>query len=196
MARSLSIKIMNIDSKIEAILFYKNEPVSVREMARLLRFSSSEIEESLEILDKRLRGGGLILMRREDDLSLGTNPGVSPLIEEMVKGELARDLGVASLDTLSIILYYGPIGKAQIDNIRGVNSSFILRNLLIRGLIAREVNDKDQRSFLYKPTIDLLAYLGIQKVELLDGYKEARTLLSEGMSRIEKDEKINRETQK
>ena len=60
---------------------------------------------------------------------LGTSAEASTLIEKLTKEELNRDLGKASLETLSIIMYQGPIKRSQIDYIRGVNSTFILQKL-------------------------------------------------------------------
>jgi len=79
-------------------------------------------------------------------------------------------LGKAGLETLSIILYKAPITRVEIDYLRGVNSNFILRNLLIRGFIEKVVNPGDQRSYLYKPSLDLLSFLGVSKVEDLPEY--------------------------
>ena len=78
------------------------------------------------------------------------------------------------METLSIILYQGPISRSDIDYIRGVNSQFILRNLLIRGLIERIDNPNDARSFLYKVSINLLANLGINKIEELPEYEQVK----------------------
>jgi segregation and condensation protein B len=83
-------------------------------------------------------------------------------------------LGKAGLETLAIILYQGPISRADIDYIRGVNSQFIVRNLLIRGLIERVDNPTDARSFLYKTTLDLLSHLGISKIQDLPEYDQVR----------------------
>jgi segregation and condensation protein B len=105
---------------------------------------------------------------------LGTSKDISSLIETLSKEELVKDLGKAGLETLSIILYQGPISRAEIDYIRGVNSNFILRNLLIRGLVERVENPNDQRSFLYKPTLELISYLGLSKITDLPDYETVR----------------------
>ena len=118
---------------------------------------------------------GLTLIQTDTEVMLGTAKEFSPLIEQLTKEELSRDLGKAGLETLSIVLYQGPISRADIDYIRGVNSQFILRNLLIRGLVERIDNPKDARSFLYKTTLDLLAHLGISKVEDLPEYEKVRS---------------------
>ena len=84
---------------------------------------------------------------------------------------MQKDLGKAALETLTIILYRAPVSKGELDYIRGVNSSFILRNLLVRGLVERSINPNDKRSFVYRPTFDLLSHLGIAKIEDLPEYE-------------------------
>ncbi|HEY4498607.1 MAG TPA: SMC-Scp complex subunit ScpB, partial [Candidatus Paceibacterota bacterium] len=116
-------------------------------------------------------------VRKEDEVMLGTAPELSELIQTLTKEELSKDLGKAGLETLSIILYFGPITRSEIDYIRGVNSTFVLRTLLIRGLIERVQNKADQRSFLYKPTFELLSHLGIKDIQHLPEYKVARNEL-------------------
>jgi chromosome segregation and condensation protein ScpB len=78
---------------------------------------------------------------------LGTVPEASELIEKIIKDELTRELGKSSLETLTIILYKSPIAKPEIDYIRGVNSNYILRNLLVRGLVEKISNPKDQNEW-------------------------------------------------
>ena len=84
-------------------------------------------------------------------------------------------MGKAGLETLSIILYQGPITRSEIDYIRGVNSNFILRNLLVRGLIEKIVSPKDTRSFMYRPTFELLQHIGVSKIENVPDYQKIRT---------------------
>jgi len=76
-----------------------------------------------------------------------------------------------------LIAYLGPISRAQIDYFRGVNSSFILRNLLMRGLIER-VSESADRSYSYQISFDLLKHLGISKIEDLPDYLKYRELSS------------------
>lgn len=184
----------NLDIELEAILYYKNEPMSVKKLSAIVGKTEMEVREGLSQLRDKLEGRGVVLISNDDEFSLGTSPLMSGLIEKMVKDDLAKDLGKATLDTLTIILYYGPISKSQIDNIRGVNSGFILRNLLIRGLIAREANEKDQRSFIYKPTLELISYLGIKDINELPEYKQLREILENSLIETEKkDESLPRE---
>jgi len=165
---------MNLSAKLEAILFWKAEPVTFKKLSELLKVDLPTVKSAIDELEKNLQGRGLTLVQTDREVMLGTAKEFSPLIEQLTKEELTRDLGKAGLETLSIVLYQGPISRADIDYIRGVNSQFILRNLLIRGLVERIDNPKDTRSFLYKTTLDLLAHLGISKVEDLPEYEKVR----------------------
>lgn len=165
---------MDISARIEAILFWKAEPVALKKLAQLLQIDLKSVDEGLVALESRLKGSGLTLVRTDDEAMLGTSKEASALIEGLAKEELTRDLGRAGLETLSIILYQGPISRSNIDYIRGVNSQFILRNLLIRGLIERVEDPKDARVYLYRSSLALLSHLGISKLDELPEYAQVR----------------------
>jgi len=165
---------MNLSSQLEGILFWKAEPVSFKKLASLLNIDIAAVKAGVQELESTLKGRGLTLVQTNEEVMLGTAKELSPLIEQLTKEELTRDLGKAGLETLSIVLYQGPISRADIDYIRGVNSQFILRNLLIRGLVERIDNPKDARSFLYKTTLALLSHLGISKIEDLPEYAQVK----------------------
>lgn len=168
-----------LEQKIEAVLFYKAEPVSKNDLAKLLNAEPQNIGASLETLQKSLAGRGLRLVFKEDEVELRTAPEMSPLIESIRKNELSKDLGKAGLETLAIVLYRGPIARRDIDYIRGVNSNFILRMLMIRGLIERASDPNDARSFLYKPTIELLSHLGVSDITTLPEFEAVKKEISE-----------------
>jgi len=161
---------LTLDSQIEAVLFLKSEPISKKMLAKILGKNTEEITNALFVLEERLETRGIVLLSKDDKVMLVTSPEMSDIIETIRKEELSKDLGKAGLETLSIILYKAPITRAKIDYLRGVNSNFILRNLLIRGLIEKVSNPDDQRSYLYKPSFELLSFLGITKVKDLPEY--------------------------
>lgn len=169
---------MTLEAKIEAILFYKAEAVTVGQLAKWLSLSIAEIEAGLNQLALNLENRGVKLIRQgssdQEEILLGTTSEASPIIEQLTKEELSRDLGKAALETLTLIVYEGPLARAEIDYVRGVNSSFILRHLLVRGLIEREIDKKDSRRFIYRPTIDLLRHLGLEKIEDLPEYEAVK----------------------
>jgi segregation and condensation protein B len=159
-----------LDKKIEAILFFRGEPTSIKELVKFCGKPEKEIEESIKILEEKLSSRGLVLVQGPEGVMLGTAPDLSPIIEQITKEELSRDIGRAGLETLAIVLYKGSTSKREIDYIRGVNSGFILRNLLIRGLINREER-QGERGYIYTPTIDLLSHMGISKTSLLPEFE-------------------------
>lgn len=170
---------MNLESKIEGLLFYKGEDVEIKKIADIFQVGIDEVEESLNILDKSLENRGLVLVRKDNRVILGIRGELSPVLEEMRKDEITKELTKSSLETLSIVIYKDGITRSEIDYIRGVNSSFILRNLLVRGLIEKVIDPKDSRRFLYKPTFETLTYMGIKSVKDLPNYEEVRSQLLE-----------------
>ncbi len=96
---------MNLESKIEAILFWKGEPMSRKRLAEVLKVGQTELNESLEKIKENLKERGIVLIEKENEVMLGTAPDLSDLIEHLQKEELNKDLSKASLETLSIVLY-------------------------------------------------------------------------------------------
>jgi len=75
------------------------------------------------------------------------------------------------LEVLSIVAYRGPISRMDVEAIRGVNCSFTLRSLLMRGLLERIDNPADNRSYLYKISFDFLKKMGVESVEKLPDFE-------------------------
>lgn len=181
---------MNLETHIEAVLFYKTEPLKISLLAELLDVSMEEVSAALANLQETLKSRGLRLVLTDTEAQLVTAPELSEFIDSVRKDELRGDIGRAGAETLAIILYRGPLSRAEIDRIRGVNSTFILRNLLIRGLVERRPHPTDARSFIYAATPSLLNHLGIDRKEALPEWSEIMSSL-EAFERqqIEEEEK-------
>jgi segregation and condensation protein B len=179
----------DLQIKIEAVLFWKGEPMKIKKLAQVFDKKEEEILASLKSLENKLIDRGIVLLFKDEEVTLGTSKDSSEIIERLTKEELVRDLGKAGLETLSIIVYMGPISRAEIDLVRGVQSSFILRNLTVRGLVERITNPKDQRSFLYRPTFDLISFLGISKIEDMPEFLQSKI-------EIEKFKNVEKETER
>lgn len=162
---------MKLANKIEAILFFKGEPVTGKKLAGILKVTESEVDEAISELASSYQDRGFVLIKNADEYSLGTSPELSPLIEEMQKEELNKSLSKASLETLTIILYKNGASRSTIDYVRGVNSSFTLRALSTRGLVEKITDPSDSRKYIYRPTTDLLAYMGITSVNELPEFE-------------------------
>jgi segregation and condensation protein B len=177
-----------LESKIEGLLFYKGEDVSIKELGIIFGITREEVEQGLEKLEVSLAGRGLVIVRRDDRVVMGISAGLFPIIESIRKDEITKELSKAALETLSIVLYKNGVSRAEIDYIRGVNSSFILRNLLIRGLVERVLDAKDSRKVIYKPTFDTLSYMGVTSIDQLPNYTETVTQLEETLNQDQKND--------
>lgn len=180
----------NLEQKIEAILFFKGEPVSIKKLSDILSASVEEINSAIEMLKNNLANRGIVLQTNNGEVTLSTAPEMSDLIENLQKEELNKELSKSALETLSIILYKNGAGRALIDYIRGVNSSFTLRALSVRGLIEKTLDPKDNRRYVYKPSFDLLSFMGVKSVEELPDYGEVNNGINVSEKELEKEESI------
>lgn len=163
--------------KIEAYLFYAGSAVTLSDLKALCMLDDDGLQDALQALDANLLGSALVLVRDDTSVALATAKEMGEFITNIRKEELSKDIGKAGLETLSIVLYHGPVSRAEIDYIRGVNSSFILRALLVRGLVEKETNKNDSRSYAYKPTLELLTHLGVTSIENLPDYETIKAQL-------------------
>ena len=180
MATQNSKSIGNLIAKLEALLFLYGEPMAYKKIAKILEIKESEIKEAIKEFAELLKAEnrGLQLVVDEEKIQLATKSDFSQLLEDVGKSELNEELLPASLETLSIITYSAPISRAEIEYIRGVNSSFILRALLIRGLIDRETDPHRANAFVYKPSFEFLKRLGLGRPEDLPEYTEFQKMVS------------------
>jgi len=172
------LRLMNdaLALQIEALLFALGEPLARRDLTAMLRADLSDIEPAIAELRDRT-GHGIVLVDDGVHVELRAAPEAADLIERIRREEYARDIGRAGQEALAAILYRGPLSRAQIDFIRGVNSSQTLRTLAMRGLVRKLPNPRDERSFLYEATTELLAQLGVTDKTALPSYEEVRAKL-------------------
>ncbi|MEM9336312.1 MAG: SMC-Scp complex subunit ScpB [Patescibacteria group bacterium] len=160
---------MGLDVYIEGLLFYKAVPMKKAAVAKALGVKLEEVSAGVAALKARLNTGALRLLETDDTLQLVTAPELSHFMEGVQKDEIRGDIGKAGAETLAIILYRGPVTRAEIDSIRGVNSSYILRNLLIRGLIERS-STKSGGGYAFSVSPPLLQHLGVTEKQHLPDY--------------------------
>ncbi|MBI2507306.1 MAG: SMC-Scp complex subunit ScpB [Candidatus Niyogibacteria bacterium] len=177
----------NLAKRIETILFIRGEPVAVEKLAKLLGSDKTKIREAAEELDQKLIGTALTLVWSGDFVQLATRPAMAKDAEGLIKEEISREISSAAAETLAVISYRSPIMKSEIDYIRGVNSSYTLRGLLIRGLIERKTNPKDARTYIYQASIDFLKFLGISRIEDLPQYAESADKFKQFLTTMKKE---------
>lgn len=162
---------------IEAMLFAQGGAVSKKELLKRLSVDEGALSSAIASM-QAVSGRGVVVVDDGKSIELRTAPEVSEKIEEIHKEEFSRDIGRAGLEVLAAIMYRGPLTRSEIDFIRGVNSSQTVRTLLMRGFVRKVPNPKDERSFLYEPTTEILSQLGIITMQQLPEYDEVRSKLS------------------
>jgi segregation and condensation protein B len=155
---------------IEAILFSQGAPLELSRLHALLslEFSYSPtliaqfLEEMTHNYEEEKRG--FRLQKRPDGYLLTSSAEFAPLIEKLGKSHKEDKLSPPMVEVLSIVAFKGPLSKAQIDHLRGVDSGYCLQNLQERGLVEKREScpsDKKRAVSLYKITPQFLAHMGI-----------------------------------
>ncbi len=145
--------------KIEAYLFYEGGSATYKELTQVTGASLEDVRVEVQNLTALYQGRGIVCISNDSEVSLRVAPECAQFIEKMHKDSLAKEIGPASLEVIGILFYRGKSTQAEIDTIRGVNSSFSLRNLRMRGLITKT---QDGPSAYYEASPEALAHLGIQ----------------------------------
>ena len=168
----------DIHAKIEAALFVANSPISVAKLASIIAEEEPVINNAILFLKEKYNSpsSGIHIIEHEGGIQLATKPDSAHIVAQLVKTETHENLTPATLETLSFIAYLGPISKSLLEYIRGVNSSFTLRNLMIRGLIERIPHPQKSNTYLYRPTSDLIRHLGIKSKEELPDFAKYQEL--------------------
>ncbi|MBI3957133.1 MAG: SMC-Scp complex subunit ScpB [Candidatus Kerfeldbacteria bacterium] len=175
-----------IDSHVESILFVSGRPLTVKKLAELTGHSAAEVHDALDRLIKKHQAvpGGVQINRIGQSYQMATTPASAKIVQTFLEEEEKKELTKPSLEALTIIAYRGPITKAELELIRGVNCSLILRNLLIRGLI-ESFEDAAAMTTRYQVTFDFLHYLGIRETRELPDYDKLNS--DENLQRILQD---------
>jgi len=169
-------------SKIESLLFVSAKPMSVKQLSELLKKKEDEVRDAGDSLVEEYKENkrGIQIIKDGSKYQMVSSADNSEIVQEFVQDETSGELSRPSLETLTIIAYRGPISKIDLDRIRGVNCSLILRNLLLRGLVEVKT-DKQKDNDYYSVTLDFVRFLGINDVKELDDFE-----------RLSKDDAIDR----
>lgn len=173
----------SLSSKIESLLFITNQPLSFKRLAELIGEQKDDVVEAVEslIVDYNAKNRGVQIQKVGDKIQMVTAGENAKLVKDFIKEETTGELTRAALETLTIVAYRGPITRAELEQIRGVNCSVILRHLLIRGLV-ESVENKKKMMVTYNVTFDFLRFLGLNQQSELPDYEKLNS--SESLARM------------
>lgn len=155
---------------LEALLFAAGRPIKISTLPKLLGIDQDAVREAVGAVVAHLNveGSGMRLFESETEIAMVTAPDASEHVRDFLRKDVTGELSKPSLETLAIVAYRGPVTKAEIEQIRGVNCSLILRNLMIRGLVDEVPVERETG---YCVTMDLLQHLGMDTVKALPEYE-------------------------
>jgi len=166
-----------LKAKIESILFVTNRPLSMTKLAQICGVKKKDdVVKAVDELasDYAERESGIRLLRHGESVQMATAGETADLVREYLKDETTGELTKPSLETLTIVAYRGPLTKAELEQVRGVNCSLILRNLMMRGLV-EPLGEHGNPLTEYRVTMDFLRFLGVSSVEELPNYGKLRS---------------------
>jgi segregation and condensation protein B len=155
---------MDTVAAIESILFIAEEPVPVTDLSAILEVPPAAVDEALGLLAERLSAtaSGLVLREAAGGWRLYTRPDLRPYLDRFAASPTATRLSRAALETLAVVAYRQPVSRAQVADIRGVDSEQALRTLERRGLVdVAGVAPGSGQALLYGTTDLFLEKLGL-----------------------------------
>jgi len=170
---------------LEAILFVSNEPVTLDALAEALSEKPAAVEKELREIKSTLEAniGGFTLEQTAGGWRLATRPEHEGVLKKYFARKGESRLSLAALETLAIVAYRQPVTAPEISDIRGVNSSAVLRTLLERRLV-RVAGRKNVvgAPFLYRTSREFLIHFGLNDIRDLPRLEEFGDLIGESMS--------------
>ena len=149
---------------IENVLFAADQPVSVGQLQGLFAETTEKavLKSALDELIREYQSRNLQLMEVAEGYQLMTRHDYSDWVRKFMKLDKTAKLSQPSLDTLAIIAYKQPLTKAEVEEIRGVDSSGVVRTLLEKKVIAPSGRKKvPGRPIMYRTTRKFLEYFGL-----------------------------------
>lgn len=130
---------------VEAVLLASARPVSAAALAAATELSDDVLRAALDELEARYApdASGIVVRNVAGGYLLSTNPACASAVERFREEARPAPLSGAAHEVLSCALYLGPVTRAGISRVRGVNSDAVVRNLLERGLLAEVGTDTD-----------------------------------------------------
>ena len=159
---------LSLEGQIEAILYVAGEPVAIAQLAEWLEVSIEQTGHAVARLIAQFQHRGITVLRHEDRVQFVTSVLAAPVVRRMLGQSGATKLSNAVSEVLTIIAYRQPVTRAQIEAIRGVDCSTLVRQLQIRELVA-DVGRLDTvgRPVLFATTDHFLRQFGLSSLKEL-----------------------------
>ncbi len=170
----------NYKSAIEALLFVSEKPVVLDQLKEVFpELKPSQIHDLIKCIQEDYinREAGMVVVEIAGGFQMLSNSNAAGYIRAFYKTKTKEKLSRPALESLAIIAYKQPTGRAEVEVIRGVNSDGTIAHLLNKGLI--KITGRKEvpgRPFLYGTTKEFLEYFGLKSLEDLPKIEEFNQL--------------------
>jgi segregation and condensation protein B len=130
---------------VEAVLLVSASPLGSSDLCSATGLSESELKRALACLRERYapEASGIVLRDVAGGYLLSTNPACSGAVERFRREARAAPLSSAAHEVLACALYLGPLTRAAVSRVRGVNSDAVVRSLIERSLLVEVGTDRE-----------------------------------------------------
>ncbi len=168
---------------IEALLFASDAPLSSQKISSLLEGAAAhEVETAIDELNQKYQqeDRSFSIRKVAGGFQMYTLPDYGPWVEKLLAFRQTRNLSPAALEALAVIAYKQPVVKSEIEHVRGVESSWVIRGLLEKNLVTIKGRKKSLgRPLLYGTTTEFLSYFGLGSINDLPKMEELEELMKE-----------------
>jgi len=164
------MNIKQTEAAIEAILFASGEPISVKRLADTVEVEEETVYKICKTLQDRKKTdeSGICIVELNDSFQMCTNPDFADYIKKALEIKKNIPLSQAAMEVLAIIAYNQPATKSFVEQVRGVESSQIVNNLVEKGLVEEAGRlDVPGRPISYKTSINFLRCFGLSGLDKL-----------------------------
>ena len=164
------MNIKKTEAAIEAILFASGEPISVKRLADTVEVEEETVYKICKTLQDRKKTdeSGICIVELNDSFQMCTNPDFADYIKKALEIKKNIPLSQAAMEVLAIIAYNQPVTKSFVEQVRGVESSQIVNNLVEKGLVEEAGRlDVPGRPISYKTSINFLRCFGLSGLDKL-----------------------------
>ena len=174
-------------SRIESLIFVYPEPITVRRLARILSLNGNRVRELIDMLKNRYEDRGILLREISGGFQFHTNPENADVIRSAMKVKPMR-LSRPALETLAIVAYRQPVTRAEVEEIRRVDSGGTLRFLFEKALV-RVLGRKEEpgRPIIYGTSAAFLELFNRKSLNDLPSLHEFTELWEEHQEIIDDD---------
>ena len=176
-------------SRLESLIFIYPEPITVRRLAKILCLDGKRVRELVNKLVAEYERRGIVLTEVSGGFQFQTNPENAPIVRAAIKIKPMR-MSRPALETLAIVAYRQPITRAEVEEIRRVDSGGTLKFLFEKGLV-RVLGRKEEpgRPMIYGTTSEFLALFGLKSLGDLPALHEFTELWDEHRELVDAEEK-------